>query len=420
MTNPYAQPIDNLSAFTHPTYQQHFRYMNDREGVALTHTLLDNFKKTGYRNIVIIESGTSPMIQIMRRLPEFQDSGMDFLQIKIPRDQNFNLFEWFTTYLTQDELDETIELSSGKGHRIDLLRAACNDFDLATFVGDESYDIYASINDEKTYDLARVEQFHDILRGTRLSRMLSQSFLLFDEYINSGTVLRICNAMLRLVIAKPEFQVSAFCIFVDDSTKYPKIAFSLYDKRTELECYERGAYPYENRVDLIGYYYFVSPDHFQKVQLQSLATQFATDAGDPALFYTQVLAAIGSHGLADTLRSALEEPQVREYVSDNDVARHIILQLEIARGGIGIYSDLLDQVFEIYAPAWSPMPVRNHLDYWNGFATIKNEIQVVVSELATDYTLYRNTILRDVLQRLLVRNTEWNQLIETILEEEQS
>lgn len=420
MPNPYAQSIDNLSAFTHPTYRRHFRYMNDEEGVALAHTLLSKFVKSGYERIVVIESGTSPLIQIVRRLPEFQSSGIEFLQLKIPRDYHFNLYEWFVTYLSSDELDDTIEITDEIGSRAELLHAACDEFDFASFVGDEAHDVYDSIKDEKMYNLARVQRLHQVLKGTQLSEVLAQPFLLFDEYINSGTVLGLANAMFRLVTDAPQFQVSAFCIFVDDSTKYPKIAFSLYDKRTELECYEQGAYPYENRVDLIGYYYVVQRDHFQKIELAALATQLGANTGGPALFYARVLEVVKSHRLIDTLRHSLTEPQVQNYVTDNDIARHIIVQLEIAHSGMNMYSDLLDQVFEIYAPAWSPMPVRNHLDYWDGFAAIAADERVVIDELTADYRQYRVRVLQDVVRRLLKSNAAWNARIETIIKEEES
>lgn len=420
MANPYAQPIDNLSAFTHPTYHQQFRYMNDNEGVMLARTLLGKFAESGYRQVVVIESGTAPLIQIMRRLPEFGQSNLEFLQLKVPRDQNFNLYEWFMTYLSSSEQDEILELTKEAGTRADLLRAACDELDLAGFVGGETYDVYASIKDERVYDLTLVQQLHDILRGTHLSRVLSQPFLLFDEYINSGTVLRIANAMLRLVVDAPQFKVSAYCMFVDDFTKYPKVAFSLYDTRSELACYKRGAYPYENRVDLIGYYYFVSHDHFQKIELATYASQLDASTESPEQFYEKVLAAVQSHQLTDALRHNLAESQVGAYVTDNDVARHVVVQLELANGGASIHSDLLDQVFEIYAPAWSPMPVRNHLDYWNGFAAIADKERVVVEELATDYAQYRMSVLRDIVQRLLASNAEWNARIETIVKEELS
>lgn len=420
MANPYAQPIDNLSAFTHPTYHQQFRYMNDKEGVALAHRLLDKFVESEYQHIVIIESGTSPLIQIIRRLPEFQQSNLELLQLKIPRDQNLNLYEWFMTYLSPGERGEIIELADEVGTRADLLHVACDEFDIASFVGDETYDVYASIKDERTYDLTLVQHLHDILRGTHLSAVLTQPFLLFDEYINSGTVLRIANAMLRLVVDAPQFKVSAFCMFVDDFTKYPKVAFSLYDKRSELACYERGSYPYENRVDLIGYYYVVQPDRFQKVELATYASQLDASAESPEPLYEKVLAVVKSHALTDALRSNLVEPQVSAYVTDNDVARHVVVQLELAYGGASIHSDLLDQVFEIYAPAWSPMPVRNHLDYWNGFAAIADKERAVVEELATDYAQYRMSVLHDIVQRLLANNAEWNARIETVVKEEQS
>jgi hypothetical protein len=106
MNNPYGN-IDNLSAFTHPIFNQKFRYMNDIESINMAHTLISKFIQSGYKNIIVIESGTSPLINIMKRL---KDYNLNMFQIKIPRELDFDLFGWFTTYLTEEELREIISI----------------------------------------------------------------------------------------------------------------------------------------------------------------------------------------------------------------------------------------------------------------------------------------------------------------------
>ena len=49
--------------------------------------------------------------------------------------------------------------------------------------------------------------------------------------------------------------------------RYPSIYFTLYDLDTQLECYRFGIYPFENRIDLIGYFYYLNNNAFQKIQL---------------------------------------------------------------------------------------------------------------------------------------------------------
>jgi hypothetical protein len=51
--------IDNIILFVHPKFNRKFRYMDERECVKLAKKIYQEFKKSNYRNIVVIESGTS-------------------------------------------------------------------------------------------------------------------------------------------------------------------------------------------------------------------------------------------------------------------------------------------------------------------------------------------------------------------------
>ncbi|HSX17001.1 MAG TPA: hypothetical protein VLH86_02770 [Patescibacteria group bacterium] len=418
MSNPYEQPLDNLSAFTHPDFGQQFRYMDDREGVALAQRTLDEFAASGYESIVAIESGTSPLMQIMGKLRAFGESGLSLTQLKVPRDPDFNLLSWFEAYLPADELDEAVSLGGENISRRQALAAECGRFTLGSMASQGEFSVYDSIDDQQTYDDTVPGRIRDVLHGTSLADTLNQPFLLFDEYINSGTVLRNFNALVRLFAARPEFKVSAYCAFVDDAARRDKISFSLYDKQTELDCYQNGAYPYENRIDLIGYYYFATANSFKKVTLASLYDELsAAPHGDPGAFYGQAMQAIQASGATEALQDALTEEQVRRYVTAHDVARFLLKHLEYATHGETKYADLLDQAFEMYAPAWSPMPVRNHLDYWNGFAAISGQITQLAETLQPGYEAHRSDILYDLVRRLVAKKSEWDTRINRLIKE---
>lgn len=97
--------VNNLNMFIHPKYNESFEFMDDFQSINLAKKLLKEFIKTKYKSIVVIESGTSPLISIMKKLKEYKNVDFRLIQIKIPRDLNFNLYEWFETYLTKEELN---------------------------------------------------------------------------------------------------------------------------------------------------------------------------------------------------------------------------------------------------------------------------------------------------------------------------
>lgn len=409
--------VDNLTMFTHPKFNEKFRFMNNKESINLAKDIFKKFNESNYENIVVIESGTSPLIEIIKKLKEYKKRNFKIIQIKIPRDLDFNLLEWFNTYLSREELEEIIDVNGNKIKRKDALEIECKKFRLENFIRNDKFTIYDSINNKKEYDNS-TDSFINILRDTEISNIFNKPFLLFDEYINAGTIIRNFNGMVRLFNMKPEFKLSAFCMFVDNPKDYDRIAFTLYDNSTELECYRNGAYPFENRIDLINYYYFISKDEFKKVYLSDLLNELKEiETNNLDSFYDKLNRIIDSNNLLEKLRKSLENDQVRNYVEINDIIRYIFKYLDEKLYGKNKYSDFLDQVFELYAPAWSPMPVIHHLDYWNGFEKIRNDIDKVSETIIEDYKENRFKIIKLALNNLKENYELWIKDINKELEE---
>lgn len=414
MYNPYKE-IDNISSFTHPLFNEKFRYMNDIESVDLSIKILNKFINSNYDNIVIIESGTSPLLNIIKKLEKYKNSDIKFHQIKIPRDLDFDLFNWFKTYLDEDELQETLDINNMCLTRQKWLEDECRTFKFSEFIEQKQFTIYDSIIDNYIYNISKVYLFQRILDGTNLGNVFNSPFLLFDEYINAGTIIRNFNCIVRLFTNNPVFKLSAFCMFLDNPEKYEKIAFTIYDNSNELECYRKGAYPFENRIDLIGYYYFVDKNNFEKIYLDKLLEKQNSNLNCEE-FYELLEKLINNNDILRKLKNTFNEEQVRNYITNDDIKRYMIKYIEKQINGNTLYYDLLDQVFEIYAPAWSPMPVKFHLDYWNGFVMIEEEIKKNMDNIKEEYLKYRNSILHDIIVMLIENRNSWLKSIDNILE----
>lgn len=406
--------VDNLEMFIHPKFNESFKFMNDKQSITLAKDVLEGFLNSGYEQIVVIESGTSPLISIIKSLEKYKNSNLKLIQIKIPRELNFNLYKWFETYLTAEELNSIIEIKEDRILRKEFLKRKCESFSLEDFIGTEKFTIYDSIKDNKAYSDINKE-FHEILKGTDLYNIFTNPFLLFDEYINAGTIIRNFNGIVRLFTNNPNFKLSAYCMFLDNPEEYEKIAFTLYDNKSELEAYRNGAYPFENRIDLIGYYYFISKNDFQKIYLKDLKNELNNLNGDVEEFYNDLNNLINQNNLLEKLKQNLEEKQVKQYVSNKDIIRYLLKYIDEKIYGKNKFADFLDQVFELYAPSWSPMPVIFHLDYWNGFEKIQSDIDKMSDKVQKNYDKYRLLTIKGILESLEKNNKVWKESIEGMM-----
>lgn len=411
--------VDNLTMFIHPKFNEKFEFMNEKQSIKLAQKILNEFIKTRLKNIVVIESGTSPLIAIIKKLQEFENAKINLYQIKIPRNLNFNLYEWFKTYLEKQELEETITYKQKQRKRKEILKILCEKVDLEKNVEKEKFTIYDSIKNEKQYN--HNQEFKEILKGTKLYEIFNNQFLLFDEYINAGTIIRNFNVICTLFTNKPNFKISAYCMFLDNPENYKKIAFTLYNNNTELQAYRDGAYPFENRIDLIGYYYFITENHFEKIYLEDLQQEVKDLASntDITKFYHYLNNWITKNELLKKLKNNLQEKQVKQYVTNEDMMRFIFQYMDETIYGKNKYADFLDQVFELYAPAWSPMPISFHIDYWNAFEKIKQEIGKVVLEIEQEYKQNRFAIIELALKQLNSHKSKWEEEINKKMEEKE-
>lgn len=411
--------VDNLTMFVHPEFNEKFEFMNERQSIKLAQEILSKIIKTKIKNIVVIESGTSPLIAIIKKLKEYENAKINLYQIKIPRNLNFNLYEWFKTYLEKEELEEIITYKQKQMKRREILKILCKKVNLEKIVGKEKFTIYDSIKNEKQYSYN--QEFKEMLKGTKLYEIFNNPFLLFDEYINAGTIIRNFHVISGLFTNKPNFKIAAYCMFLDNPEDYEKIAFTLYSNHTELEAYKSGAYPFENRIDLIGYYYFITENYFEKIYLEDLQQEVESlvTNTDITKFYCYLNNWIIKNELLEKLKDNLQEKQVKQYVTNEDMMRFIFQYMDEKIYGKNKYADFLDQVFELYAPAWSPMPINFHIDYWNGFEKIKQEIDKIVLEIEKEYKQNRFAIIELALKELNRHKSKWEEKINKKMEEKE-
>lgn len=226
-----------------------FRLMNNQQILELANRIVQEIEKSGCRTVISSECGSTPIIQICSKIAKYKNLSIDWFFFKTPRQLNVNLYEMMKYYLSEEELNEKIEIKGLLKTRQYFLNEFCKRINIQEYLYIEKVnleEVLQNINKSFT-DLS----LDEVLIGTNIYNIFSNEFIFFDEYILSGTILRNFNFYTKIICKNAKFKIGAYAIFIEQIDKYENIQFSIYNKNTLLNSYTNGVYPYEDRIDFI-------------------------------------------------------------------------------------------------------------------------------------------------------------------------
>ena len=181
--------------------------------------------------------------------------------------------------------------------------------------------------------------------------------LLFDEYVDSGCTINNAVSFLTCFLKPDALQV--LCYFLNSSIRHSIVFDALYDATTREACLRGGAYPFENRIDLIGYLYFESENGLKRLSLEELGRVYPRACQPVEIDYCGSL-----RDLAAAVRERASIAAVARFIDERHILRHLFADYETKQG----CRAFLEQMFDMYGPIWSPLPDAYHLDFLNAFA----------------------------------------------------
>ena len=126
--------------------------------------------------------------------------------------------------------------------------------------------------EDQDLDLIRLKVSREYPSKFWSSRKLSglESVTIVDEYIDSGQTL--LNAIKKIQEFSPEVKINvvSYGWFSDRDELAGIERFSLYKKSDLLYWEEFGAYPFENRIDLVGHFFVPLKDQLRCQRTESL------------------------------------------------------------------------------------------------------------------------------------------------------
>ena len=401
--------VDNLECFVHPEYGRSFSHLSDEGVIRLAEKIARGIRESGRRQIVVSETGARPLAYVCERILEQQGYNVNWTYMKFPREPKANIFPIVMHYLNGGEKEI-------KQH---LLRQQSESISLPSSKKKPLEKILQEIGRSSQDDTQK--RISSVLKGTQIAEALSKPFLFFDEYIDSGTTLQNYTMYFNYFTDRLDFKTISYFMELEDADRFERVQLSVYDGSRRLECFSQGAYPFENRLDLIGYFYYMDEDSYAKVTLENIKRRFAEEQQiSPERLLVEIDLAIDTHNLLQAYKNDFTVPAVRGYMEKKHLIRQFLMVLEEETHGKGLYSEFLWQLADMYGPAWTPMPKKNHFDFFDG--TEKSEELIKNASgfdmLKKSYCEGRPTILRQAANACLERKDAWFARIDKLLGEE--
>lgn len=270
--------VDNLSGLVHPAWQRTFSYMSSPQALALAEAIADRLAASGRRLVVVAETGASPLAELINKVASIKGQRLSFLPVKFPRDPVCNIYPVLASFLNEKE----------KHLKAEPLSAICQSMPSDFFQTGPADILHVldsiSAEEPDTSQRAHFQQrIAALFQGTQVATALAQPFVYLDEYIDSGTTFRNAIAFFHCMTEKPDLMTASFYVRPSRAKQHERVLFVRATADDRPACFNGGAYPYENRVDLIGHFYRINSDEFVRTEVAEIAGgQFDLCQGDSA------------------------------------------------------------------------------------------------------------------------------------------
>ncbi len=419
--------VDNLQCLRHPLWLRTFTYMSDRKVISLADCLTDTIIASGMKVVVVAETGASPYAEICQRILAYKGHQIIWKPVKFPREPVSSILPTVAFFLREEEKNtklspEQIRLLSTHGlkdvafstndSRFHALEKICAVMP-SDFYSSEPVDLPELLNSVgQLCQTSFQKSLSTIFSGTEIAELLKEPFIYFDEYIDSGTTFRNALTFFRCFVAQADLKTATYYISLPAPENHPKVLHTHCSVEDKPHCFDKGAYPYENRVDLIGHFYHITADTCTRVDLSSIIEKFDNVAHGTHQqcheFLHTFTRVIGRNKLFDVVSARSTLPEVRDFLKIEHIVRHCLFQLE-QKTGQPEFAEFLFQLFDMYGPAWTPMPVSFHFDFWECFRGFDKQFEQIpeYSALCEHYLECRHLILTEAAQICLSRRNEW-------------
>lgn len=413
--------VDKLYKYSYQNNK--YKYMTEKQLIHTANKILENIQNTGVRQIIVSECGTYPLVYICKKIAEKEKLSINWFFFKTPRNQNIKIKNILLYYLSDSEKKTKLNVIGNSKKLLTREEAIIQTLGEIRLI--DIIDINKQIKPEVAIEnIGKIEnkeihnKINDILTGTKLHEIFNKEFIFFDEYVHIGTILNNFNNYASIISKKPNYRLGAYCTYVNEPGRYEQIAFSLYGLDNLEKCFLDGVYPFEDRLDILGYFYYINENEYKKVELNKLKEKFDSKVENKEMlqdFVSKLNDMINKYNILKKLKNDIKEKNVAENVDNKDILRYMLKELEYLNSGDSEYYQVLNEIFETYAPMWLPLPETFHWSYWEGFEINKQAILNIINNYVEEYKKVRNQIFLEVIDNCNQKKEKWKEKINEMI-----
>ncbi len=388
--------LDNLSSFVHPKYHKFYSFMPINELFDLARNVLSKISELKINQVVVLESGVVPLAKICQLLAIQQNIAINWVYCKLPRNIEACLYQAIVYYYPDyhQHAQQIAKLSADISQHFVVKHPSLQEL--------QEYVTKHFLNN------SLINSLRNVMRGSSLVKILENQFIIFDEYLDSGKTLSNTIKFFHLFRDNLDYKILAyFSRFKDTTGEY---ITSLYNPNSEEECYDAGVYPFENRVDLIGYFYLVD-NTVQKVFIQQLLDKNKSlDSSNT--FFKLLDEMMRQHNLLSQVKGTSQIKPVADYIDFYHLQQFFVYLLERIANKDPKIIEFYYQLFDMYGPIWSPLPDEYHLDFLQTFISNEQKFTSLINgDIMSKYLLARKSLITNVAELCLSRyKTFWQKI----------
>lgn len=406
-----------------PTPKTNLSYhmLSHNQLIDLANKSLDILVATRIDQVLVSEAGAVPFAKICAWLGHKRGLALQWYSLKIPRNINDCLSVTLSAFLKLSK--EQLALSSD--FNSEILSVDFNERYVLEGLPKEYFflkerslnEVLTAIQEDLNFSLD--DSFVNLTQKSGLAQILTQPFIFFDEYLDSGTTLFQTFRFLKLFVRPLSFKLFCYLIKLPQDQLNTNLCQSLYTLDNEAEAYNWGIYPFENRIDWLGYFYRIQSQNYSKVTFTQLLDSHEEKKELPEeLLYLYELCSNDER--LEELKRTCVVPAVASYINKKHFIQYSLYLLEKNFKKNSKESEFLYQLFDMYGPIWTPLPDAYHLSYLQAFEKIGPKIMEALSVTMASviYKTHRSSIIHAIASLIETRRKHYQYSLLTHLEQQ--